>query len=94
MSLKYSFGEFEKGELIVIAFCPKCNEEFDYYFNNNGLSWNPMKENDEEEIIENGFIVAECECCYHNAYDDLFFGAKEDNGRYTPIDVYGVRGLL
>lgn len=84
------YEELREGEFITTALCPCCKNEWEIYFS----SMESMTEREEKQLEEKGYIVSECEDCYHDSFARAYFGIEEDNGKYTPLEVYGMKGLL
>lgn len=84
---EYEFSSLIDYEFITKALCPCCQSEWEIYFD--GL-FTEVDESQEQELINNGFLTSQCEDCYYES----FFTENIDDGKYTPVDVYGIGGLV
>lgn len=67
-------------ELLSIAVCPCCDEEWII----------AVRPENEERYGEMDVIKQDCYECYFMSYGRV---DNEDDGRYTPLQVYGMKGL-
>lgn len=75
-------------ETIILGKCRCCKEEFE-----TGFELDELTEEEELDIVENGMLTTMlCEdCSVELSTPDC--DREEDTGRYTPLQVYGMRGL-
>jgi hypothetical protein len=90
---RIDFEELEKYEVVFKLKCPTCNDEEEFIIDNREGSWHRLDKY-EKEIVEHGCVHRECEECHYEGFTRSYYGIKEDDGRYSPVDVYGIKGLL